>query len=225
MPQYAVDSNTNEIVEIGAWLLTRHRRGKPLCRVHNCGVTLTIVGEHNPDRATHFRHPPSTNCPSILTNAVPYRQLQNVPIDHAQIATIKMVFLNNIHQIFNKCSSLIPNLSFQEFFEIIENAHNLNIWGYRDIDLEYIPYILCTCNPYFVQRTPYRNHPFHFVFSEIQRVDELWINAGNNAHVIYRVDRTTQDVENINIIFDLNNFNNHSNLPQNRINSINVLLN
>lgn len=225
MPYFAIDSNSGEEVNINDWLITRHLRGYPTCRVNNCNEILSIVAEHNPDRDTHFRHPANTNCPSVLTNAVPYSQLQNIPIDQTQIQNIKLLFLENLHRIFRKCEELIPNLSFNEFFDIVEFANNSNIWGYANIDIEYIPYILCTCKDYFQQRNPYRTFSFHFVFGDVERVDELWINANNNASVIYRVNRNTQDVEIINLEFNLQEYEEESKLLPYYVNSITNLIN
>lgn len=225
MPKYAIDSLTNHEISIEEWLLTRHNRGNPLCKVNTCRAIMTIVGEHNIDRATHFRHPAHSDCPSVLINAIPYHQLKEVPINEEQIEVIKELFLTNLHRVFRKCVDLVPNLSFREFYEIIEFANNLNIWGYVNIDIKYIPYILCTCKDIFRQRNPYRTYSFHFVFDDIKRVDELWINANNNASIIYRVNRNTQDVEVINIQFDLYDYENNSNLTQYYIDLITNIIN
>lgn len=211
MPFYAIDDNTHERINVEDWLLARHQRGNPICII--CDGIFSIVAEHNPDRATHFRHPQNINCPSIPANAIPYQQLHNIPINNNQIVAIKNLFILNMHKIFNKCLGLIPNLSFAEFNEIIQNANNLNIWGYIDINIEYIPYILCTCKDYFEQRNPYRSFSFYFVFGHVDAVNQLWINVNNNAQVIYRINRNTQDIDSINILFDLNTYNNFSNLP------------
>lgn len=225
MAYFAIDDNSGAKVSIKNWLLTRHTRGNPICIVNNCNAVLSIVAEHNPDRDTHFRHPANTNCPSVLANAIPYRQLQNIPIDQTQIQNIKILFLENLHRIFIKCQELIPNLSFSEFFDIVRYANHLNIWGYTAIDIEYIPYILCTCKNYFIQRNPYRTFSFHFIFGDVERVNELWINTNNNANVIYRVNRNTQDVEIINLEFNLETYNIGSNLPLYYVNLITNLIN
>lgn len=217
MPFYAIDDNEHERVHVQTWLLTKHDRGNPTCII--CNNIFIIVAEHNP-KTTHFRHPRNTNCPSIPENAVPYQQLHNIPIDNGQIEATKNLFIHNVHRIFNKCIELIPNLSFAEFNEIIKKADSLNVWGYIDIDIEYIPYILCTCKDYFAQRNPYRSFSFHFVFGHINTVNQLWINVNNNAQVIYRVNRNTQDIDSINISFDLNNYKNFSKLPNWLINNI-----
>ena len=148
-----------------------------------------------------------------------------MPIDQTQIQNIKILFLENLHRIFRKCTELIPNLSFREFFDIVEYANNLNIWGYTAIDIEYIPYILCTCKDYFMQRNPYRTFSFHFVFGDVERVNELWINTNNNANVIYRVNRNTQDVEIINLEFNLQEYVMEPNLSPYYVNLITDLMN
>ncbi len=135
MPFYAIDNHTAERVHIEYWLEPRYQRGDPICTI--CHSIFTIIGEHSPNRSTHFRHPENTNCPSIPKNAVPYQQLQNIPIDITQIDFIKDSFLTNIHKIFNKCKELIPNPSFKELDELIQKANSLNIWGYVDINIEY----------------------------------------------------------------------------------------
>lgn len=214
MPKYAIDSLTGEELSIDEWLLTKHNRGYPLCKVRTCQKVMTIVGEHNANRATHFRHPANTDCPSVLVNATKYSQLQGTPIDTERAKTIKGLFLENIHRVFKKCEDLIPNLSFKEFYDIVGFANKLNVWGYVDVDIEYIPYILCTCKDVFQKKSPYRNYPFHFVFANVKRVDELWININHNANIIYRVHRDTQDVDIIDIKLDLFNYENSSKLTE-----------
>lgn len=224
MQKYAIDSLTGNELSVDEWLLTKHNRGNPLCKVKTCQRVMAIVGERSVNRATHFRHPAHTDCPSVLVNATAYAQLQGVLVDIGYAKTIKRLFLENLHRVFQKCKYLIPNLSFKEFYEIVEFANNLNIWGYVDINIEYIPYVLCTCRDVFQKNPPYREYPFHFVFANVQRVDELWINASHNTNIIYRVHRDTQDVDIIDIKLDLFNYENSSKLTRYYYESISNML-
>ena len=126
----------------------------------------------------------------------------------------------NLHRIFNKCKALCVNLNFSEFRDLFNIASQYNIWAYVNINIEHIPYILLTCRDYFGARAPYRPETFYFIFSPVHGIDGLWIQAENQANLLFQVNRNTHDISLVNINFDLNNYLNESDLNDYTINYI-----
>ena len=220
MPFYAYDTNdlNGDRVHIDSWLVSRHTRGEPFCKV--CQNELNICAEHTPAQATHYCHYNRTNCPTIQRNAEPYQHLDNVLQNDESETENKNQIRLKLHKIFNKCKEVCANLNFTEFRELFDIASQYNIWAYVNVNVEHIPYILLTCRDYFRSRYPYRTESFYFVFSPVHGLDGLWIQPEGQADLLFRVNRNTHDIDPITIYFDLDTYSNESELNDYTVNYI-----
>jgi hypothetical protein len=127
-------------------------------------------------------HKGGSECPSIA-GAGPYAGLADVPTDPAAKQRIQLLVIERCNELYQNCRQLAPGLSISEFEGLVNAAHALNVWSYRNLPPEFLPYVLVLCGGRF-EKSAYRKTAFFFMLSLKQRVDALWIHATPAMYIL-----------------------------------------
>lgn len=203
MTRTALHPHTLEELDIVKWELKYKAIDiKPLCPV--CRKELFIRASSTPDKASHFVHYKNSGCPTIDENRKKYEGLRPVEMDFKNAKKIKKEFINNMWLVYQKCNSLCsedPNkkgLNQKQFKKMVDKATENDIWYYKGLTLEYLPYVLLV--NYGVFRELKRK--CYFVFdSKLTNYDDLW-TKGKVKKKIWKVYYEDNDVKGINIDFN-----------------------
>ncbi|OKP83727.1 hypothetical protein [Paenibacillus sp. P32E] len=154
-----------------------------------CSNTLKIRADHTQGKTAHFWHnQPHTNCPTINQNSLGYNNLYPTTVDEENAKKVKEEFVANYYYIYLKCDQLCDGgLKFTVFRNLIEKANKQRIWFYKDLSIDYIPYILLTLDESFKLSTNYSKKAFYFCFEpNLRNYDDLWIRT-NLKKKIWRI--------------------------------------
>lgn len=162
------------------WLRRPPPRGTPVCPI--CDSDITTRGELNESRDPHFLHRGASQCPSINQTG-PYAGLADVPYDPARRAEVQQYVVDHLYAVLTNCRTLAPGLSIDEFDNLLQAANAHDVWAFRDLRPEFVPYLLVLCQGRF-EPNKYRTNPFFFALSRKRRVDALWIHASPATHIL-----------------------------------------
>lgn len=201
MPFTAIDpkSGKTQLVE---WFI---KNGKKSGICGFCDTYMDIRGENHPTARAHFYHEKDIKCPSTDKNKTPFEGLRAVELDKQAGIIIREKVKENLFTIFLACNKILNKPVFLKDFKIMmSNADKKNIWDYKGITLEHIPYVLLTFHndlkSYF---TGYEGLLHYRVIFEtaLKSYDDLW----NRPHqklkmLVYEVDKVelleTIEIEN-----------------------------
>lgn len=190
---------TKKLIPIADWLV-KHRRDTPYCVI--CGHDLRIDGELSKKVVTHFSHSIGANCPTTAKAGKPYDMFKDTErVSSAEARKVKQYALDNIESIYERCRSLCPDLTWLEFFPLLERATELNAWAFKDFDRFYIPYLLLCCADVIPPNKKNRPHPLFFVLEPGAHKAEFWHQPESEKQRIWRVDAMTLAV--VDIAMDL----------------------
>ena len=166
---------------------------EPRCPI--CKTVLSIRPKADGDKTRHFWHSTkNTGCPTIEENKLRYLGLDGTQDDKDKINNFKFEVASNSYKIFLKCRNMCEDkLSVKEFIRMLECFTKNKIWNYRNLYLEYIPYMLLhlSCNIkkdlYFVLM------PYTFSNS-----NNLWITSHDEKFLL-RIDDNTGNEENFKV--------------------------
>ncbi|EJW17218.1 hypothetical protein M5X00_07895 [Paenibacillus alvei] len=174
----AINRKDGKVYLIKDWLINFGPNYMGECMV--CGNSLKIRADHTSARTAHFWHNrPHTKCPTIEQNISKYSHLTPTTIDKENAIKVKSEFVENYYYIYLKCDQLCDgSLRFAEFRNLVEKANKQKIWYYKDLSIEYIPYILLTLEELFKISTNYKKQAFYFCFEpNMNNFDDLWIRT------------------------------------------------
>ncbi len=157
----------------------------PLCP--SCGKRLFPWGVHSPNVVSNFHHHEGTLCPLSSTPDPRFAHLlpSGWDLERGRRLYARFCEQENLKQGYAVCRALCgEHLLADEFVAFCRQACRLNIWAYRDIPLEFIPYILVT----LADLPRNLNHPggkrrnaYRYVLSKVdeKEIDFLWIEPGS----------------------------------------------
>ncbi|MFD2329439.1 hypothetical protein ACFSR7_09320 [Cohnella sp. GCM10020058] len=172
----AINPKDRLVYKIDEWLKLFSADHSGLCIV--CGNKLEVRAESTVSTTTHFWHSVrGSNCPTIQANSTPYLNLLPSAEDEANALKVKSDFTQRFYEVFLKCDLLCAGLKFEEFKELVELANTKRIWYYRDLILDFLPYIFLTLKKFSSRDSRFRDNSFYFVFEpNLKRYNELWID-------------------------------------------------
>ncbi|MDJ0285335.1 MULTISPECIES: hypothetical protein [Bacillus] len=174
MARSALHPKTNEKISIEDWELY-YKEIKPRCMI--CGNDLYIRSGNTPSSAKHFIHFPHSNCPSIPNNRERYNKLKPIEKDYKNAKSVKKQFLSNMWTVYEKCRSLLDGeLKLKDFKDMVSRATEKNIWLYKSLTLDYLPYVLLVNYGVF-QKGRKRNKVYLVLDSQLSNYEDLWIES------------------------------------------------
>ncbi len=187
MTRKAIDRARRDLVT-PEMFVARHgpdwkRRGirPPVCPA--CGEPLHLYGIHSVKAPAAFHHPDGSQCPLSRSPDPRYAHLVPSDWDLAAGHRLKERFCEkqNLKEGYAACHALcFGHLSATEFLELCRRADRKNVWSYKGITLEVLPYILVTLMDFPVNETVNRSYPLRLVLQKQPRepIDALWLHPG-----------------------------------------------
>ncbi|RQG99131.1 hypothetical protein [Paraburkholderia dinghuensis] len=136
----------------------------------------------------HFAHLPKSDwCPSKEKTAGPYLILTPADPDDEAAEKLKADFRDAWRQHYARLQEIAPGFSHKEFIELLKRANRSNIWAYKDLQPQHLPYILpllADFSPASGRRQksdtgalePARRLWLRFMYSSaVRRAEDLWI--------------------------------------------------
>jgi len=158
----------------------------PLCP--GCGAELIPCGVHSTLVVSNFRHPEYATCSLSSTPDPRYAHLRPSDWDFTEARHLKARFCepDNLRQGYAVCHRLcFKRLSTSEFVALCREADRRNVWAYRHMPLEVIPYILVTLCDFLTEAPEQqragsaRRFSYRFVLQKTKSagddIDALWL--------------------------------------------------
>ncbi|MDA8095286.1 MAG: hypothetical protein M0T84_15535 [Betaproteobacteria bacterium] len=116
----------------------------PLCPA--CGAALSLYGVHSPNVTSRFDHPNHSVCELSSTPDPRFAHLKPSSWDLEQGKRLFAAFCEpeSIKAGYALCRKICGKLTGDEFLAMCRAADRKNIWAYRGITLEFLPYVLVT---------------------------------------------------------------------------------
>lgn len=169
---YHPSDPSRTLVHIDQWVVKYDVDTDGRCRV--CHTTLSVKADRS-QRQTHFAHQPSSGCPTVAENHIPYMAFRSLPRDPNIAKAAKSYALEHIEGIYLKMKGFVPGLSWKEVHELLATARKEDIWSLKDMPLECIPYVLLTCTDSFKANKNYgRKDDMFFVLEPSPSPGEFW---------------------------------------------------
>ncbi|KAF6576868.1 hypothetical protein JDW19_00755 [Paenibacillus polymyxa] len=197
MPFYAYHQTTGMKYHIDDWLRFFPEEF-PVCDL--CKNILKIRAKSSVGNvAAHFYHESNTNCPSIESNRKRYEGLRPTERDEYNAHLMKELTSQHLDKVYLRCKHLLNNnLSYSQYKEMLIAANKSDIWYYKGLIFKYVPYVLLVNYGVFKEQGKF------FVFeSNLNNYDDLWNHQKSIKNRIWRVDTTSNDVEEFTMIDDL----------------------
>ncbi|MGF6759016.1 hypothetical protein P3T16_006444 [Paraburkholderia sp. GAS42] len=169
---------------------------RPNARCPFCPQELNTIA---PAKGGHFAHFGGSHwCPSKEKTARPYLDLQPTEPDEASAIRLKQEFRDTWRLHYKELASLAPELAYGEFVELLRRANRLNLWAYRGLLNEHLPYVLPLLADFSpatgIQRkttsgssVPGRRLWLRFIYSsDVRCPEDLWIRPTGPAQ-LFRV--------------------------------------
>lgn len=164
------------IKEFGHTNLTGPSRAK--CPI--CSQPMSIVGASSPGSIGHFAHMPRSGfCPTKSKAASQYKNLLPQNPDPEAARQMKIFFAQNWKKHFKKLDSIVKQLRYQEFIEIIKLAGEARIWEYARLEEFQIPYVFATLTDFAPNNAATYGRRYHircWFDASVSRYDDLWIH-------------------------------------------------
>lgn len=152
-------------------------RGKavfPLCPA--CGAELSLYGVHSPSIASRFDHPDHSDCELSCSPDPRFAHLKPSGWDLEQGVRLFATFCEteNLKAVYALCRKICGRLTGGEFLAMCRAADRKNVWAYRGITLEYLPYVLVTLVD--LEKDETRKWPLRIIRHKPARsfLDALW---------------------------------------------------
>ncbi|MDI3089774.1 hypothetical protein QJ133_00980 [Priestia megaterium] len=183
---------TGEKVNVQDWELF-HKEDTPICLV--CSNELYVKAHPSPDVTTHFSHYKNPNCPLVKDHHQRYQILGPGIQDKENGEQIKQLFVNNIGLMFAECKRVFgDNFPHALFKEMVKKATERNIWFYKGLKIEYVPYVLLV--NYGIFKKTDKSPKMHFVLdANLTNYDELWNKPKEVRPIIWRVFTDSDEIE------------------------------
>lgn len=161
----------------------------PICPC--CGEQIFAWAPHSPRAPSSFHHRKHSTCP-LSSNPDPrYSHLRPSGWDFDAGARLKAVFCepDNLRQGYAVCHRLCKKrLKSLEFVSLCREADRRNVWAYRQLPLEAVPYILVTLMDFLEEDQSQREtgfprtYSYRFVLqkpSKASAIDAMWLRPEN----------------------------------------------
>ncbi len=190
MTRNAINPMTGCIVDPEAFLAEAGPHWKargiyPRCPA--CGERLYPWGVHSPNVVSNFHHFEGSRCPLSTTPDPRFAHLTPSGWDPGRGRRLYALFCEPEHlkQGYAVCHALCDrHLLADEFVAFCRQACRFNIWAYRDLPLEFVPYVLVTLddlprNTHL--HTGRRGFAWRYVLSkdDNREIDCLWMAPGS----------------------------------------------
>lgn len=163
-----------------------NERARFLARCPACGNGMHTKGESNPEVDGIFSHQPNRDvfCPLKESAEKPYEILPHVDEDPNKTKALRSSFFKHWKLHYNLMKSYLKVIDIFDFINLIKYADKKNIWSYRHIEEEQIPYIFLVLKEYQPVRNKQkfiRRDWLRFWFdSRIRGLEDLWIKTNGN---------------------------------------------
>ncbi|TXC79125.1 hypothetical protein [Paraburkholderia azotifigens] len=164
---------------------------RPRAKCPFCPQRMSVVGAA---KGGHFAHlPKSLWCPSKEKTAEPYLKLTPTEPDDEAAARLKADFRETWPLHYARLEEIAPGFSHREFIVLLSRANQLNIWAYKDLQLQHLPYILPLLADFSPAtgrqlrndanaNVPVRRLWLRFMYSsEVRRAEDLWIHPSGKV--------------------------------------------
>jgi len=158
---------------------------RPRARCPFCPQLMSTVAAR---QGGHFAHLPKSDwCPSKEKTAEPYLNLRPAAPDEAAAKLLKAHFRESWRLHYARLAEIAPGLAHTEFIELLVRANRLNIWAYKELRPEHLPYVLTLLADFSPAsgrrktsedgvRVPARRLWLRFMYSSnVRHADDLWI--------------------------------------------------
>lgn len=201
MTRIALHPRTNKKVSIQEWELKyKEEKGCPKCLI--CDYDLYVRASSSPGVSTHFVHKQGSNCSSIGDNRKRYDTLFPREKDYVNAKKLKKTLLSNMELVFQKCKSIFgKGFRRKDFRNVIHKASERDIWLYKGLTMEYLPYVLLV-NYGIFQKNEYREKVYFVFDAKLSRYEDLWIRPKEIKKKVWRVYPDDKDIEEVKIEFD-----------------------
>ncbi|MEB2282376.1 hypothetical protein LAV73_20710 [Lysinibacillus xylanilyticus] len=136
----ALNKTDNKIYSLDYWQRT-FTNETPYCPV--CDEITEIRAAGSVYMKTHFFHKKGTYCPSVRENHSKYELLPPTERDTKNGEKIINWIRVNISQLYTKCKKILNGrLRFKEFSDMLVKAKEKNIWFYKNLTINTLPYVL-----------------------------------------------------------------------------------
>lgn len=170
----ALDKRNNKIYDVKEWQI-KARGVTPYCPV--CGEVTELKAASSVVMKTHFAHERDSECPLIENNRSRYAILSPAEQDTKNGNEIIYWTKLNIIHLYNKCREILQGkLKYKEFSEMLERASNKNLWFYKGLTKEVLPYVLIVNYGIFTKGKDSRNEDVHFIFDKDLYGDDLFLH-------------------------------------------------
>jgi len=153
----------------------REKNEYPTCP--SCGNRLEPYGVHSTKVPSRFDHPNGSSCPLSSTPDPRYAHLspEDWDLDRRDHLYNEFCQPENLKGAYMVCKTIVGKLSGPEFLRPCLQAVQRNVFAYRGITLEILPYILVTLSDF--PANDKRNHPIRLVLSKPNGpIDTLWLH-------------------------------------------------
>lgn len=142
-----------------------------------CKGRLEPYGVHSTTVPSRFDHPNGSDCPLSSTPDKRYAHLSPHAWDPDGGTRLFAEFCQpeNLKSAYMVCKSILGHLTGMEFQRLCFQALRWNVFSYRGITLDILPYILVTLADFSVDND--RKHPIRVVLSKPKGpIDALWLH-------------------------------------------------
>lgn len=174
------------MLETAHWFVA-HGLKQGLCSV--CGDMMDIVAEHTPGTSEHFRHERHSLCPTVTKNRIRYETLGASEYDNEQAINLRNSVSEHMYEICLIFQALAEGGRISEFKDALKKADEINIWRYKGLTINFVPYILLTFVDMFESKQSiFRDADFFFVLPPgIRAIDQLWNRTAGVKNVVIKI--------------------------------------
>ena len=168
----ALNKTDNKIYSLDYWERTFIDK-LPYCPV--CGEITKIKAAGSVNMLTHFSHPKGTYCPSIKKNHSKYELLPPTERDTDNGEEIINWARVNISHLYFKCREILSDrLKYDEFSNMLAKAKVKNIWCYKNLTINTLPYVLIV-NFGVYPKIDGRDEDVWYIFDKDMYGDDLFL--------------------------------------------------
>ncbi|MFA9208538.1 MAG: hypothetical protein ACEQSN_09885 [Yersinia sp. (in: enterobacteria)] len=172
-----------------AYRFVAHGLKQGLCSV--CGEMMDVVAEHAPGTSEHFRHERHSLCPTVTKNRIRYESLGSSEYDDEQAINLRNSVSEHMYEVCLTFQALAEGGRISEFRDALKKADEINIWRYRGMTINFVPYILLTFVDMFESKqSVFRDTDFFFVLPPgIRTIDRLWNQTAGVKDVVIKISK------------------------------------
>ncbi len=167
------------------WFYKNRKKGK--CEV--CDAVLELRAEQSITTSVHLWHGQGSVCPTIIHNRKLYCDLPASAIDNETGLRMRQIVKDNAYLVYNVCNALVEGLKYAEFKSLISKATAKNIWSYKGLQLNYVPYLLLTFHDMFYAKgSKMRDNKYYIILEpSIKNLDDLWNKSDHIKQYIWKI--------------------------------------